>query len=82
MNNPQQPEPRAIATTASLVLVAIGFAGLAVSQVGGSVIAPGPWESNVQLILVRYFAAAQHVASVAVAWAMIVGGLVLIWLDQ
>jgi hypothetical protein len=46
------------------------------------VIAPAPWNSDVQLILVQYAAAAQQVASVAVAWAMIVGGLVLIWRDQ
>ena len=82
MNKPQQPEPRTIAPTAALVLVAVGLAGLAMSQLGSSVIAPAPWNSDVQLILVQYFAAAQQVASVAVAWAMIVGGLVLIWRDQ
>jgi hypothetical protein len=82
MNN-HQPDPRTVVSaSAALVLVALGLAGLAVPQHASLVLAPASWNCNLQLILAQYFAAAQQVASLAVAGTMIVGGLMLIWRDQ
>jgi len=81
MKNPQ-PQPRTIVASAALILVAVGVGGLLLQQLSSSVLALGSSSCDVQLFLGPYFTAARQVASVAVAWAMIVAGLALIWRDR
>jgi hypothetical protein len=82
MNNPQQAESRAITTSAALLLVALGFAGFLLPQLGSVVSAQAPWTGETQLTLMRCFAATQHIASVVLACALIVAGVVLIGHDR
>ena len=81
MKNPE-PEPRTIARTAALVLVAVGLGGLLLQQLSTSMLALDSSSCDVQLFLGPYFTAARQVASLAVASAMIVAGLALIWRDR
>jgi hypothetical protein len=76
------PQSRTIVPSAALILVAVGLGGLLLQQLSGLLLALGWSSCDVQLFLGPYITAARQVASVAVACAMIVAGLALIWRDR
>jgi hypothetical protein len=82
MSKRQHSEPRTIAWTPALFLVAVALEGIVVQQLGSLAFALASSNCGIELSLMPYVAAAQRLVSVALGGVLIAMGLVLIGRDQ